>query len=95
MVIFRFLLAGITLENAGASVTWDPVGNADTELQTANFKLHIKQILLGHTAKEGEYNVVQVSSVAFVQKQCRHFYGFCSILRLCQVTFQMLAFFCT
>lgn len=55
------MCTGITLENAGASVTWDPVGNADTELQTANFKLHIKQILLGHTAKEGEYNVVQVS----------------------------------
>lgn len=49
----------LTLNEAGASATWDPLGNAE-EHTGANYKLHIRQILLDHTAKEGEYNVVQV-----------------------------------
>lgn len=48
----------MTLSQAGASVTWDPERPKDEYPE--NFKLIIKQILLGHQAKENEYNVVQV-----------------------------------
>lgn len=49
-----------TLDKKGASVTW-----GSKELQetiSSPDRLHLRQILLGHTAKEGEYNVVEVQS---------------------------------
>ena len=49
---------GVTLSEAGASVTWDPESKDE---YPGSYKLVIKQILLGHQAKEKEYNVVQVS----------------------------------
>lgn len=57
--IIIWKIAGATLSEAGASTTWDPVASTE-DYQTANYKLQIKQILLGHTAKADEYNVVQV-----------------------------------
>jgi len=52
---------GVTLSEAGASVTWDPEIKDD---YPCNFKLIIKQILLGHQAKDSEYNVVQVETMS-------------------------------
>lgn len=51
------LFAGVTLSQSGASVTWDPENKDE---YPNNFKLIIKQILLGHEAKENEFNVVEV-----------------------------------
>lgn len=48
------------MDKAGASITWDSFGNGD-DVQPTNYKLQIRQILLDHAAKEGEYNVVQVN----------------------------------
>lgn len=50
---------GATLDKNGASVTWD--SKAEQEDQLNADRLHLRQILLGHTAKENEYNVVEVS----------------------------------
>lgn len=49
--------AGATLKANGESVTWDPEIKDE---YPCNFKLIVRQILLGREAKEGEYNVVQV-----------------------------------
>lgn len=59
LLYFRFLNTALSLTEAGSSVTFDPLANAE-EHTGANYKLHVRQILLDHTAKEGEYNVVQV-----------------------------------
>lgn len=46
-------------------MTWDSKNEADGEVegeeQLNADRLHLRQILLGHTAKENEYNVVEVS----------------------------------
>jgi len=52
---------GVTLSKAGASVTWDPENKDEL---SSNFKLIIKQILLGHEAKENEFNVVEVEAMS-------------------------------
>lgn len=53
------ILAGATLDKNGASATWDTKAKGE---ETVNAdRLHLRQILLGHTAKENEYNVVEVS----------------------------------
>jgi len=52
---------GVTLSQAGASVTWDPENKDE---YPNNFKLIIKQILLGHEAKENEFNVVEVEAMS-------------------------------
>lgn len=61
---FIFLISlGATLDKAGATVTWhinDNGEDQDQDQEHQGYKLYIKQILLGHTAKEGEYNVVEV-----------------------------------
>lgn len=55
-------VSGAVLDKAGASVTWN--GNENMEdVQGPYYKLMVKQILLGHTAKESEYNVVEVRSL--------------------------------
>lgn len=64
------------MSEAGASVSWDPVGNTE-DYQSANYKLQIKQILLGHTAKADEYNVVQVRKFPLAMP-----YFPCTMLRL-------------
>lgn len=48
---------GVTLSDSNRSVTWDPEIKDD---YPCNFKLIIKQILLGHEAAANAYNVVQV-----------------------------------
>lgn len=58
-ITVRFIFSGVTLSQAGASVTWDPENKDEFP---NNFKLIIKQILLGHEAKENEFNVVEVRS---------------------------------
>lgn len=52
--------AGATLEKAGSAVTWENVGNTK-EFPSPFYKLIVRQILLGHTAKPDEYNTVEVS----------------------------------
>lgn len=54
-----FFNKGVSLDKKGASVTWDSK-HVDENAYYAD-RLHIRQILLGHTAKAGEYNVVEVS----------------------------------
>lgn len=44
-----------TLDSAGATSTWKPL-----EWEPAQ-RLAIRQLMLGHTAKENEFNVVEVS----------------------------------
>lgn len=52
-------VSAVTLDKKGASVTW---GAKDTEdFGATSDRLHLRQILLGHTAKPDEYNVVEVS----------------------------------
>lgn len=45
-----------TLDKSGATSTWQPL-----EWEPAQ-RLAIRQLMLGHTAKADEYNVVEVSS---------------------------------
>lgn len=54
---------GATLDKNGASVTWDSKAKSDESTNTD--RLHLRQILLGHTAKENEFNVVEVSTHTF------------------------------
>lgn len=54
-------MPGATLTAASDSVTWDPEIKDE---YPCNFKLIIRQILLGREAKEGEYNVVQVETMS-------------------------------
>ncbi|XP_026462310.1 nucleoplasmin-like protein isoform X3 [Ctenocephalides felis] len=53
---------GITLSGAGATEVWDPETKAEEYPRTN--KLVLRQALLGHEAKEGEYNVVQVETMS-------------------------------
>lgn len=50
---------GATLDKNGASTTWDTKVKGDDSSNAD--RLHLRQILLGHTAKENEYNVIEVS----------------------------------
>lgn len=40
-------------------MTWDSKSKSEESMNAD--RLHLRQILLGHTAKENEYNVVEVS----------------------------------
>lgn len=51
-----------TLDKAGATSTWQPL-----EWEPAQ-RLAIRQLMLGHTAKEDEFNVVEVSYMNWVEK---------------------------
>lgn len=53
------LKTGATLDKKGAKITWE--SKPDNEDVMNSDRLHLRQILLGHTAKENEYNVVQVN----------------------------------
>lgn len=67
MVVFPlFANEGVSLDKKDASVTWDVKSD---EYENASDRLHIRQILLGHTAKEGEYNVVEVSLLSLRVKR--------------------------
>lgn len=57
--LISFLVAGATLDKNGASATWDTKAKGEDTVNAD--RLHLRQILLGHTAKENEYNVVEVS----------------------------------
>lgn len=62
LIEFVFIFAnwiGATLDKKGASVTWDSKSESEESMNAD--RLHLRQILLGHTAKENEYNVVEVS----------------------------------
>lgn len=61
-----FANEGVSLDKKDASVTWDVKSD---EYENASDRLHIRQILLGHTAKEGEYNVVEVSLMSLRVKR--------------------------
>lgn len=50
------------------SVTWDSTKADSDEYAINSDRLHLRQILLGHTAKHGEYNVVEVSLIDFITK---------------------------
>lgn len=50
---------GATLDKKGASITWDSKAKSEDTLNAD--RLHLRQILLGHTAEEDEYNVIEVS----------------------------------
>lgn len=54
-----------TLDATNKSVKWDVVGDTK-EFPNPFYKLIVRQFLLGHTAKEGEYNVVEVSSLSAI-----------------------------
>lgn len=56
-LISNNLITGITLSESNASVTWDVSNRKEND----NDKLIITLILLGREAKEGEFNVVEVS----------------------------------
>lgn len=51
-----------TLDATNKSVKWDVVGDTK-EFPNPFYKLIVRQFLLGHTAKDGEYNVVEVSNL--------------------------------
>ncbi|XP_059612208.1 nucleoplasmin-like protein [Phlebotomus argentipes] len=53
---------GVTLTSTDPSQTWDPFHNDDDEELGVWNKLLVKQMLLGHEAKEGEYNVVEAAT---------------------------------
>ncbi|XP_055303302.1 nucleoplasmin-like protein [Sitodiplosis mosellana] len=53
---------GATLDKKGASITWDSKAESEESLNAD--RLHLRQILLGHTAKENEYNVVEVETLS-------------------------------
>lgn len=58
LLLILFITA-VTLDKNGASVTWDAKNSS--ELSVPSDRLHLRQILLGHTAKVDEYNVIEVS----------------------------------
>lgn len=64
--LFHESQTGVSLDKKDASVTWDVKSD---EYENASDRLHIRQILLGHTAKEGEYNVVEVSLMSAIVYQ--------------------------
>uniref|UniRef100_A0A6B2ECV4 Putative nucleoplasmin n=1 Tax=Phlebotomus kandelakii TaxID=1109342 RepID=A0A6B2ECV4_9DIPT len=53
---------GVTLTSADPSQTWDPFHSDDDQDMSVWNKLLVKQLLLGHDAKEEEYNVVEVAT---------------------------------
>lgn len=53
-------ISGVTLTGKDSTVEWDVLSN--DEDYPRGQKLIIKQILLGAEAKEGEFNVVEVST---------------------------------
>ncbi|XP_031629258.1 nucleoplasmin-like protein [Contarinia nasturtii] len=53
---------GATLDKNNATVTWDSKTEQEDQLNAD--RLHLRQILLSHTAKEGEYNVVEVETLS-------------------------------
>lgn len=57
-IIFINYLA-ITLDSSSKSVKWEVVGDTK-EFPNPFYKLIIRQFLLGHEAKDGEYNVIEV-----------------------------------
>lgn len=57
---FSYLIVATTLDASNKTVKWDVVGDTK-EFPNPFYKLIIRQILLGHTAKDNEYNVVEVS----------------------------------
>lgn len=60
------------MTKAAPTQTWDPFHNdEDNELNIVYNKLMVKQLLLGHDAKEDEYNVVEVSF--FIFRFSKHF----------------------
>lgn len=60
LLLMLLCIAGATLDKNGASTTWDTKTKGAEDTVNAD-RLHLRQILLGHTAKENEYNVVEVS----------------------------------
>lgn len=53
-------LLATTLDATNKSVKWNVIGDTK-EFPNPFYKLIVRQFLLGHTAKEDEYNVVEVS----------------------------------
>lgn len=51
-----------TLDKSGATSTWQPL-----EWEPAQ-RLAIRQLMLGHTAKPNEYNVIEVSEL--IENKC-------------------------
>lgn len=60
--VLSFLILATTLDATNKSVKWDVVGDTK-DFPNPFYKLIVRQFLLGHTAKEDEYNVVEVSIV--------------------------------
>lgn len=60
-VFICLFILGVTLSETNRTVTWDPEIKDE---YPCNFKLIIKQILLGHEAAANVYNVVQVSAIS-------------------------------
>lgn len=52
------LITATTLDKAEASSTWQPLDWEPAQ------RLAIRQLMLGHTAKPDEFNVVEVSYIA-------------------------------
>lgn len=59
LLLLSFVFVGATLDKKGASATWDTKSRGEDNSNAD--RLHLRQILLGHTAAEKEYNVVEVS----------------------------------
>lgn len=50
----------VTLKGANATATWNPFEKSG-EYPGVNYKLFLRQILLGHEAKPDEYNVIEAT----------------------------------
>lgn len=59
-----FCILATTLDATNKTVKWDVVGDTK-EFPNPFYKLIVRQFLLGHTAKDDEYNVVEVSKFLF------------------------------
>lgn len=71
---FISFCSGATLKGENATVTWNPHDKAEEEdLPERANKLIVKQIFLGVEAKEGEYNVIEVSSNVYFNLETTYF----------------------
>lgn len=59
----RFVSIATTLDKAEATSTWQPLQWEPGQ------RLAIRQLMLGHTAKENEFNVIEVSDLIKLKRE--------------------------
>lgn len=67
--IISYVVLAVTLTGKDPQVEWDVLSNDDD--YPRGQKLIIKQILLGHEAKDDEFNVVEVSCFICTRKRSK------------------------